>query len=489
MRQRPAALLLLALLLLLAAPLAGAQSTRFNGPMPQDSTMSVLTTGLSNPFEVIYAPDGLLWVTERTAGRITRVDPADGFLSPLLEIDEVVVHEGAQDGLLGMALHPEFLTGSGNDYLYVSYSYDANPDPAYLDELFKIRRYTYDEEAKQLGEPLDLLTRLPASNDHNAGRLAIGPDLKLYYTIGDKGANQLSNFCKPNLAQTLPTAQDVEARNWYTYQGKVLRMNLDGAIPEDNPTIEGVRSHVYTYGHRNHQGLIFGADGRLYSSEQGPKTDDEVNLLEPGKNYGWPHVAGYKDDKAYVYANWSAASVPCESLEFSDFEIPDVVPTMKESEFDDPNFMEPLRTFYTVDNDFDFMDPHCAENGLYYQCWPTAALSGLEYYGSGEGAIPEWENSLLIPSLKHGTVIRINLSDDGQDVIGEPIEHFKTTNRYRDVVFAPDMRTFYVATDSQGNTQSLDGGYTSDLENPGAILQFDYVGENATPQATPEASD
>ena len=87
----------------------------------------------------------------------------------------------------------------------------------------------------------------------------------------------------------------------------------------------------------------------------------------------------------------------------------------------------------------------------------------------------------------HGTVIRLQLSDDGQQITGEPIEQFKTTNRYRDVVVAPDMRTFYVATDSQGVTQSPDGGYTT-VENPGAILQFNYVGADATPVASPEIS-
>ena len=93
-----------AALLLLGSPSAFAQSTRFNGEVPQDATMSVLTTGLSNPFEIVYGPDGRLWATERTAGRITRVDPSDGSASALVEIDEVVITEGTQDGLLGLAL-------------------------------------------------------------------------------------------------------------------------------------------------------------------------------------------------------------------------------------------------------------------------------------------------------------------------------------------------------------------------------------------------
>jgi PQQ-dependent dehydrogenase (s-GDH family) len=477
--------------LLLASPSAIAQSTRFNGEMGRDVPMRVLATGLSNPFEVVYGPDGRLWVTERTAGRITRVDPSDGSTSTLLEIDEVVVTEGTQDGLLGLALHPEFLTGTGNDQLFVAYSYDADPGPAVLDEKIKIRRYTYDEATTQLVDPVDLLTGLPASNDHNSGRIAIGPDGTLSYTIGDQGANQFARFCEPIRAQELPSAEAVAAGDWSSYRGKVLRMNLDGSIPADNPVIDGVRSHVYAYGFRNAQGLAFGEGGRLYATDHGPKSDDEVNLIEPGKNYGWPHVAGYQDDMAYVYANWSAADVPCESLRFSDYEIPAPVPIERESDFAHPDFVPPLRTFYTVESGFDFRDPHCARNELYFQCWPTMAPAGLAHYGSGDGAIPDWENSLLIPSLKHGTVIRLPLDADGRQVTGEPVEEFKTTNRYRDVAIAPDRRTFFVATDSQGLTQAADGGYT-EVENPGAILRFDYANPeqmDATPSAATQPSE
>ena len=87
----------------------------------------------------------------------------------------------------------------------------------------------------------------------------------------------------------------------------MLRLNLDGSIPSDNPMIGGVRSHIYSYGHRNPQGLVFAPDGKLYESEHGPNTDDEVNLIRAGGNYGWPHVAGYRDDQSYAYANWSAS--------------------------------------------------------------------------------------------------------------------------------------------------------------------------------------
>jgi PQQ-dependent dehydrogenase (s-GDH family) len=259
----------------------------------------VLVTGLNFPWEILWGPDGYLWVTERMGKRVTRVNPADGSKTTAITIEEVQ-DEG---GLLGMALHPELLKGTGNDYVYVAYTYDADPGEA-LDHRAKIRRYTYDPVTQKLDTPVDIITDLPA---HNAGRLVYGPDQKLYYSIGDQGSNQFLNACNVIAAQDTPTQSEVTAKDFSKYKGKILRLNLDGTIPTDNPEINGVQSHVYTYGHRNPQGLAFGPEGTLYSAEHGPKTDDEVNIIQAGKNYGWPHVAGYKDDKAYVYANWSAS--------------------------------------------------------------------------------------------------------------------------------------------------------------------------------------
>jgi glucose/arabinose dehydrogenase len=93
-------------------------------------------------------------------------------------------------------------------------------------------------------------------------------------------------------------------------------MNPDGSIPHDNPIINGVRSYIFTYGHRNAQGLTIGPNGDLYVSEHGDKSDDEFNHLQAGGNYGWPYVAGYKDNKAYQFANWTAAN-NCQELTFT----------------------------------------------------------------------------------------------------------------------------------------------------------------------------
>lgn len=426
--------------------------------LPQEELFSsrVVATGLDYPWQITWGPDSHLWVTERTGKRVSRVNPSNGTKIGALTISEAYV-KGSQMGLLGMALHPKLLQRTGEDYVYVAYTYMEGAEGSGLRHA-KIRRYTYDSSTQSLGKPLDIISGLPASDDHNSGRLKIGPDGKLFYTIGDQGANHSWNKCNVNRAMDLPSAAEVSARDWSFYQGKILRLNLDGSIPADNPVFGSVRSHIYSYGHRNAQGIVFAPTGKLYSSEHGPKTDDEVNLIKAGRNYGWPRVAGYIDNKAYSYDNWSAAKpTPCKSLQFSAVRTPAEVPRLKESSFVDPNFVPPIKTFGTVDDDYKFERPDCS--GI--SCYPSIAPSSIEIYPDSSIAIPNWGNSLLIPSLKRGTVFRLKLSADGNSIVGEPLEIWRTKNRYRDVAINPDGKTFYVATDNGG-------------ENPGAILEFQY---------------
>jgi PQQ-dependent dehydrogenase (s-GDH family) len=441
---------------------------------PADNTgreqfsLRVVATGLAQPWEVTWGPDDHLWVTERTGKRVTRVDPLDGSRSTAVEIDDVYQSSG-QDGVLGMALHPELLQGTGNDFVYIAFTYDAGV-AGVLDRRTKLTRYEYDALTSTLGDPHDLVVGLPASSDHNSGRLVFGPDAKLYFTIGDQGANQFDNKCLTNRAQELPSREQLELEDWSAYAGKVVRLNLDGSIPDDNPILNGVRSHVYSYGHRNAQGVVFAPDGKLYAAEHGPKSDDEINWIRPGQNYGWPRVAGYRDDQSYAYANWSLAP-DCSSLAFDDYVVPDSVPVATESSWPDP-FVPPLRTLYTVPEGYDFHDPACAGN--YYICWPTVAPASLDIYAHHHRGIPGWANSLLIVSLKRGAVLRAKLARDGTSV-AEPVEVFRTIDRYRDIAVGPDGRTFYVVTDSEGQTSGPTQGYTALLEHPGALLAFTYV--------------
>lgn len=439
-------------------------------PVGLDFSAAVVATGLEFPWEVTLGPDEHLWVTERAGKRVTRIDPDSGEKSTLVTIDEVLV--GPQhEGLLGLALHPQFLDGSGNDFAYVVYTYDADPaeGETALDRRAKLVRFTYDEAAGTLVEPLDLMSGIPAGNDHNAGRLQFGPDGKLYYTTGEQGANQFGNFCLPINSQVLPTEAQVSAADWSSYSGKILRVNSDGSIPDDNPTIDGVRSHIFSYGHRNPQAIVFGPGG-LYEAEQGPKSDDEINLIVAGGNYGWPHVSGFQDDLAYVYGNWSAAP-DCSSLTFSDFEIPEAVPQTSETSWSHPDYREPLKTLWTVPNGYNFDDAAC--DGLAFICWPTIAPPSVDYYPA-DGAIPRLRNSLVATSLKNGSLYVFPLTKDGLHTRGDVAQLFQSENRYRDLAISGDTRTIYVSTDTAGIVRSADGNVVQELSQPGAILAFTY---------------
>jgi mono/diheme cytochrome c family protein len=316
--------------------------------------------------------------------------------------------------------------------------------------------------------------------------MKIGPDGKLYYTIGDGGNDQLGNWCIPIEAQRLPTADEVAAGNWFAYQGKSLRLNLDGSIPEDNPVIEGVKSHIFTYGHRNMQGIDFAPNGTLYASEQGPKTDDEVNILLPGGNYGWPHVAGFRDDNAYQYARWKEATTPCEQLQFSDITIDPSVPVADETSWNEP-MQDPLATMFTVPSDWDFSDPVCG--GIDFICWPTVAPSSIQtYMPEGEG-VPGWENSLIATTLKRGSLYILPLAEDGKSLRGPIERYFQSENRFRDVAIGPDNKTIYVATDTGGLAEALGGGTTTTMHNPGSILVFTYTGEASAGDDLAEADE
>ncbi|WP_373356065.1 glucose/sorbosone family PQQ-dependent dehydrogenase [Pseudoroseicyclus sp. CXY001] len=427
----------------------------------------VLTTELSNPWAMQWAPDDMIWLTERTSGEVTRVDPVSGEQQTLLTLDDV--YTGAQhEGLLGLALHPELMQGTGNDYVYIGYTVNNGTEEE-ADPSAQIVRYTWDEEVQQLVDPMPLITGLPAWNDHNAGRVVYGPDGMIYYSIGEQGANFGRNYQRPNRAQQLPTADEVASEDWVSYSGKILRMTPEGDIPEDNPTIDGVQSHIYSYGHRNPQGLAFGNDGVLYEAEHGPSTDDELNIIQAGGNYGWPNVAGYIDDSGYLYGNWSAA--PEGTARSSEF--PPEVPTYPEAEFE-PEMVPPLATYFTVGDDFPFGE-QCG-----YICNPTIAPSSILYYDAGEDGIAEWDNSVLLPTLKHGTLYVQPLSEDGMEADGLPTAWFNTQNRYRDVLIGPDNRTVFIATDAFGSAAALYGdSLTSDVMlNPGAILMFTYGGDD-----------
>ena len=467
---------------LLPLPLIAQDTPASAKPGSVPFEQSVLVSGLQGPWEITWGPDDMLWVTERTAGRIDRIDPKTGKVTPAFTLADLATHSG-QDGLLGLALDPGLGKGTGHDFVYTAYTHRdparrADPavkDPAnlYLHIYGKIVRFSYDAGTGLLSDPVNLIDGLPAGADHDSGRMKIGPDGMLYYTIGDRGNDQLANWCIPIEAQRLPTAEEMAAQDYFSYQGKSLRMNLDGTIPADNPVLNGVKSHIFTYGHRNMQGISFGPDGTLYASEQAPKTDDEVNILKSGGNYGWPHVAGFQDDMAYQYARWADATTPCADLKFSDLAIDPSVPREDETAWKEP-FTPPIATLFTVPTGWDFADPKCGD--MHFICWPTVAASSIEAYRPAKAIIPGFDNAVLLTALKRGSLYRVPLSADGQSASGPIERYFQTNNRYRDLAISPDGRTIYIATDPGGLHETLDGGVSDKVANAGAILVFTYTG-------------
>jgi len=344
----------LAVSLAAALPAAADTAPKPGAPvaaLPENFEKRVAATGLANPHNMALGPDGFLWVTEQITRRVVRVDPKSGAISVAVEIGDAVHSKGSQDGLLGLALHANLLKGRGVDYVYVSMTYSAGtPEP--FPNRTLIRRDTYDQKTQTLGLPVDILKGLPSSRDHQSARLLFGPDGKLYYSIGDQGANQLAYLCVPNEGQVLPTEDEVRASDWRHYKGKILRLNPDGSIPADNPIIHGVKSHIYAWGIRNTQGMVFSPGGKLFSVNHGPNSDDTLNLVVARGNLGWPSVLGFRNDLTYAYANFSAAAGGCEGLRDpaqNGTEVPPQVPVMRQSDFHDPDYVAPLKTLFAAD--------------------------------------------------------------------------------------------------------------------------------------------
>ena len=404
------------------------------------------------PHDLVYGPDNNIWFTERFAGKVSFVNPVTNVKTTVLTLGSSMVQVGGQDGLMGLALHPEFNTGK--PYVYISYTYQSLSSTV---RKTRIQRYTYNSTTHVLGTPVTVLQDIPGSNDHNSARIAIGPDLKLYYSVGDMGAGQYDNMNRVSNAQ-----------NVNIYEGKILRLNteadgLGSFIPTDNPfTNGGLPTAVYTLGHRNPQGLVWGKVNGvdiLYSDEHGPYSDDEINMIEVGRNYGWPNVVGWCDGN-YNGRTTGGYTIVSEQANCATL-----------------NVREPLRSLFPSTNP--------PMPGGSNTLWPSVAPSGSDFYGST--GIPGWQNSLLVTNLKKGTVSRFQLSNDGQSIISDTIDYFRGLGRFRDVVVSTDGLKIYIACDSSGATSGPTGGSTTTPANPGSILEFTYVPPSAR-MASPDTN-
>lgn len=411
----------------------------------ENFTMRTILASQRMPHDLVYGPDNNIWFTERFAGKVSFVNPVTSIKTTVLTLGTAMVQVGGQDGLMGLALHPEFLTGK--PFVYISYTYQSSSSTV---RKTKIERYTYNSTTQVLESPVTLLQDIPGSNDHNSARIAIGPDNKLYYSVGDMGAGQYDNINRANNAQNLNI-----------YEGKILRLNTEltagSWIPADNPyNNAGQPTAVYSFGHRNPQGLVWGnVNGTdiLYSDEHGPYSDDEINIIETGRNYGWPNVIGWCEGN-YNGRTTGGFTIVNEQNNCSTL-----------------NAKEPLRSLFPSTN-----PPSGGDNML----WPSVAPSGADFYGGT--AIPGWQNSLLVTNLKKGTVARYKLSSDGQAIISDTIHYFRGLGRFRDVVVSADGMKIYVACDSSGSTSGPTGGVTAAPANPGSILEFTFM---SPPSASP----
>ena len=235
---------------------AEAPPTQLPTSTPADFSVEVVAEGLDIPWEVAFLPDGDMLVTERS-GSLIRIGQ-DRKSIPV----EGVSHIG-EGGLLGLTLHPDF-ENNATLYLYLT---------SQVDGAITNRVESYMLIDDRLENRTVILDGIPGAANHDGGRIEFGPDGYLYITTGDAG--------KPE------SAQDINS-----LAGKILRVTETGAVPEDNP----FQSPVYSYGHRNPQGLAWDDSGRLWSTEHGrsgfASGFDELNLVEAGKNYGWPVIQG-----------------------------------------------------------------------------------------------------------------------------------------------------------------------------------------------------
>ena len=342
------------------------------------------------PWEIEFGPDGWLWISER-AGYVSRLNLETGERRVLLDLSDSVLFERVELGMLGFTWHPDF---PDSPFVYVASNYGSSPSRSYR----LVERFRYENDS--LVDPVEINRLDPGFRIHQGCRLKIGQDRKLYVTTGDSPGPELA----------------VEDDN---IVGKVLRLNLDGSIPDDNP-IPG--TYTYTKGHRNVQGWVQLPSGVIFTAEHGSHVEDEINRLVAGANHGWPFVEGPCDEA------WEEAY--CDSV--------DVTPPFWSS-------------------------------GL----GGTVAPCGLDYYDHNR--YPDLKNSLLMATLKYSTIYQFVLNND-QTEIKEIRQHLnRSVGRIRDFAIHPDGRVFFCTSNIDANSY-----YPFPLADDDRILELIPIPEGAT---------
>ena len=347
-----------------APALTPSPPARSDGPVftTQDGVrfrVEVVVASLEIPWAFVFAPDGRLFVTERP-GRVQIIDITRQASQVALTLDDVF-GEG-EAGLLGLALDPSF-PSNGLVYLYYTARTSAGRPVN--------RVVRYRESGNKLGERIVLLDNIPANVIHDGGRLRFGPDGLLYITAGDAATEQL--------------AQDVAS-----LAGKILRINPDGTTPRGNP----FSSPIYSYGHRNPQGIDWNpATGDLWESEHGATGNDEINVIDGGVNYGWPTIEGSR-----------------------------TMPAMR----------EPV-TFYN----------------------PAVAPSGAAFY-RGQRFV-QFANNLFVGALRGTHLLRLRVDSASRRITAQERLLEGQFGRIRDVVSAPDGYLYFATNNRDGRGSPVTG--------------------------------
>ncbi len=353
---------------------------------PINYEIQTVADDLDHPWSLAFLPDGNMLVTERT-GKLLHLQP-DGNRELIYdfnsgaEFPKVHFGSGMQAGLFDVVLHPNF---ADNSQIYISYTGKQPEDKNTL----ILTRFEYSEEsgkpALSNGKELFVASPSRVQGNHYGARIAFLPDGTLLMPVGDA-----FHFRE-------------EAQKLDNHFGKIIRLNNDGTVPEDNPFVnkEGALPEIWSYGHRNPQGILLASDGRVFSNEHGPAGGDEINHIKRGANYGWPTV---------TYAlDYSGGRVsPFEALDGT----------------------EQSLVHFT----------------------PSIAPSGFAQY-SGE-AFPNWQGDLFLSALVLKHVRHVDMKADGS--LGEQTELFGELDaRFRDVRTGPDGYLYLLTEDGSGKNSKI----------------------------------
>jgi glucose/arabinose dehydrogenase len=347
------------------------ESLRANGLQ-----VTVIARGLEHPWAVALLPKGEFLVSERP-GRLRRVSANGAISAPLSGVPRVFA-EG-QGGLLDVVLAPDF---ASSHRIYFSYAEPGENDTAGTtvamatlgDEALRDVHVIYRQEPKLDG------------GNHFGSRIAFDQHGHVFISQGER-------------------YRRLAAQKLDVLQGKLVRLNLDGSVPADNPFVgrKGARPEIWSYGHRNMQGLAFDPrTGKLWESEHGPRGGDEINLPQPGRNYGWPIIT--------------------YGIDYSGFPISEAVGTHA------PGMEQP------------------------HHYWPKSpALSGMAFYVNHPQS--KWNNSLFLGALSDGSLIRLSL--DGDRIVGEERLLKELGARIRDVRVGDDGQIYVLTDESDGRLLRL----------------------------------